>query len=370
MTRKSIPTSKRPCRAPLGLEVLEDRCVPAIIDVTGLGDGAGQVTQTAPGVFSATTLRAALTMANSDGNASDTINLMQAGTYKVLPGGTANETDNAAGELAYTASHNLTLQNASGGTVTVQGNGLTRVFDVNPGAENTTPFTVTFQGFTITGGVAAPGDADQGSGGGIRAQGAANIVLNDVNLTNNTATADGGGIALESIHNDSIGTLTIISSVISSNHAGDAGGGVETDGTGLVTINFSTIAENTCVNQGAGVWLDAGTANLNMTGDVVKDNRAITMLGGGIGNAGTGNVTLVACTVEDNFAGGTGGGFADAANTGSLYFARPGMRHRCAAVRRKWALRASVPAAPDRADAVHAAGPGGRHPGVHEPRAG
>jgi hypothetical protein len=318
MTRKSSNTSKRPRRAQLGVEILEDRCVPAIIDVIGLGDGAGQVTQTAPGMFSATTLRAAMSLTNTDGNATDTINLMQAGTYKLLPGGTPNESDNAAGELAYTGNHNLLIQNASGGMVTVQGNGLTRVFDVNPGAQNTTPFTVTFQGFTISGGVAAPGDADQGSGGGIRAQGAASIVLNDVVLSGNSATADGGGIALESLHNDSIGTLTITNSIIANNSAGDAGGGVETDGTGLVAINYSTIAENVCVNQGAGVWLDAGGASLTMTGAVVENNQATTMLAGGIGNAGAGNVTLVSCTIEDNFSGGTGGGFGDAANTGTL----------------------------------------------------
>jgi predicted outer membrane repeat protein len=321
----------RPRRARLGLEALEDRLAPAVINVLSLSDGTGTVTQTAPGVFSASTLRAAISQANKD-TTSDTINLTVAGTYKITLAGTTNETDNAAGELAYTGSHDLTIQNASSGAVVVDGGGLNRVFDVNPAAQNTTPFTVTFQGLTIQNGVTSPGDADQGSGGGIRAQGAASVVLANVILQHNTATADGGGIALESIGNVGIGTLTISNSVVANNHAGDAGGGVETDGNGLVTITNSTISDNSCVNQGAGVWLDAGAANLNMTDDVVSGNVAEFMLAGGIGNAGTGSVTLVGCTIENNSTGsslqtingvptlvpGTGAGFADAVNVGNL----------------------------------------------------
>jgi hypothetical protein len=314
-------SSSRPRRTRLGLETLEDRLAPAVINVVGDDDVAGSVTQTSPSVFSATSLRAAIGMANTDGNAADTINLTVSSTYVLK-----------LGELAYTGSHDLTFQNTSGGNAKIDGGGRTRVFDLNPAAQNTTPFTVTFQGLNISGGVASPGDADIGSGGGIRAQGAASVVLNGDSLIDNTATADGGGIALESIGNVSVGTLTITNCFIDNNHAGDAGGGVESDGNGLVTINASTIKDNTCVNQGAGVWLDAGTANLNMTGDVVTGNVAQFMLAGGIGNAGTGSVTLVGCTVENNSAGsslqtvngtptlvpGTGGGFADAVNQGNL----------------------------------------------------
>jgi hypothetical protein len=290
--------SRRPTR--LKLEALEDRVAPAVINVTSLADLANPPA----GIV---TLRSAIQTANTNADASNTINLTVPGTYAL-----------SAGELAITASKGLTIQNTSGGTVIVDGGGLNRVFDVNPAAQNTTPFTVTFAGLTIQDGVAAPGDGDVGSGGGIRAQGAASIVLNGVALINNTATADGGGIALESIGNVGIGTLTITGSFIANNHAGDAGGGVESDGNGMVTINSSTIQDNTCINQGAGVWLDAGTANLLMNGDVVKGNVAITMLGGGIGNAGSGSVTLVGCAIENNVSGGTGGGFADAANTGNL----------------------------------------------------
>src|SRR5262249_27698783 len=158
------------------------------------------------------------------------------GTYRITLPGTANEADNAAGEFAITRAANLSIVNASHGRVAIDGGGTNRVFDVNPAAENTAPVTVTFQGLTIQHGSAAAGGPD-GSGGAIRAQGAASVVLNNVVLAHNYATGDGGGIALESANNDSIGTLTVNASTIIDNHAADAGGGIETDGTGLVTIN-------------------------------------------------------------------------------------------------------------------------------------
>ncbi len=309
---RSAKASSRPRRARLDLEQLEGRLVPAVFNVNSLAD----VLNPGPGVV---TLRSAIQAADTNGQANNVINLTLPGTYKITLPGTLNETDNAAGEFAITGTGNLLVQNASGGRVVIDGGGHSRVFDVNPAAQNTTPFTVTFQGLVITGGAAAPGDLNQGSGGGIRAQGAASLVLTNDVIINNTATADGGGVALESVNNDGTGTLTVNASVISNNHAGDAGGGIETDGTGLVQVNpGSVISFNTCVNQGAGIWLDAGTANLVVTGSVISNNTAINMLAGGIGNAGTGNVTIDDSVVENNFSGGTGGGFGDASGKGTL----------------------------------------------------
>jgi hypothetical protein len=295
-----------------GVENLETRLAPAVFNVNSLAD----VLNPGPGTV---TLRSAIQAADTNGQASNTIYLTLPGTYRITLPGTAQETDNAAGEFAITGTGNLSIVNASRGRVAIDGGGMNRVFDVNPAGENTTPFTVAFQGVTIQHGSAAPGDGADGSGGGIRAQGAANIVLNNVVLAHNYATADGGGIVLESPNNDSIGTLTVNASTIIDNHAGDAGGGIETDGTGLVTVNPGTVVtENTCVNQGAGIWLDAGGASLVVKGALISDNSALTMLGGGIGNAGAGNVTIVDSVIEDNFSGGTGGGFGDAANMGNL----------------------------------------------------
>src|SRR4051794_32509316 len=53
-------------------EYLEDRVVPAAIDVTTLADGTG------PG-----TLRAAIAQANTNGDTNNTINVTVAGTYNI-----------------------------------------------------------------------------------------------------------------------------------------------------------------------------------------------------------------------------------------------------------------------------------------------
>jgi predicted outer membrane repeat protein len=314
------------------LETLEDRLAPAIINVLSTADNNGPVTGGRNDTFNAPSLRSAISFANATpGN--NTINLLVGGTYKItLPG--ANEDNNATGDfdiLGKAGGGDLTIQNMSGTKVTVNGNHLDRVFDINPNFDFNNPlarpkFTVTLIGFTVTGGVAQPGDGAAGSGGGIRDQGNASLVLTNVVITGNTATADGGGISMENAISTPW-TLTLNNTVVSNNHAGDAGGGIDEDGSGKVIINGGALSGNTAVNQGAGIWLDAvqvgdvfQTASLKMTGTLVNNNRALGAggVGGGIGNAGNGAVTIMNSTVMDNFAGATGGGFGDENGQGSL----------------------------------------------------
>jgi hypothetical protein len=320
---QGVKAAPRPRRVRLGLEQLEDRVVPAVINVNSLAD----VLNPAPGVV---TLRSAIQTANTDGDATNVINLTVAGTYKITLPGTPGETDNAAGEFAILPSAgNLTIQNTSGGKVVVDGNHLARVFDINPGNTNNpaTKILVTLQGFTIQNGVAfdaANPDGPNASGGGIRDQGNASLTLNNMVVTNNLASADGGGISMENTVSTPW-TLTVNNSVISNNHAGDAGGGIDTDGSGKVFVTSSTLTGNTTVNQGAAIWLDAiqvgtvfQTANLTMTADLVTSNSALNGPTGALGNAGNGIVTIISCTVANNFSGTTGGGFGDENGQGTL----------------------------------------------------
>ncbi|HVS38708.1 MAG TPA: choice-of-anchor Q domain-containing protein, partial [Gemmataceae bacterium] len=251
--RKPAALRRRPC---LGLEQLEERAVPAVINVNSLAD----VLNPAPGVV---TLRSAIQQVDTGTDTTNTINLTVAGDYKISLAGAPAETDNLAGEFAVTpTAGNLSIINASGGQVTVDGNHLARVFDINPGDTDNpaTKFTVTLQGFTITNGVAvdpANLDGPGSSGGGIRDQGNTSLTLDNITLTGNTASADGGGVSMENAVS-APWTLTVNNSVISSNHAGDAGGGIETDGSGKVFVNSGTvISGNTTNNQGGGIWLDA-----------------------------------------------------------------------------------------------------------------
>jgi len=295
----------------LRLEVLEDRLAPAVFMVNTLAD----ILNPPSGIV---TLRSAIEAANNTPGG-NMIELTVPGRYKITIPGSAQ--DNTQGEFSIGANGgNLTIENgtlSSTGTVVIDSGGLNRVFDIN-NADSTTPFTVAFTGVTITDGYASPGDADQGSGGGIRAQGGASVALTNVILTNNNATADGGGISMESPSNNSTGTLTIMDSTISYNHASDSGGGIETDGTGQVSIRPGTIIDfNTAVNNGGGIWLDTGAAALNVASCVISNNAAVSV-GGGIGNGGPGNVTISNSLVQNNIAGDFGGGFGDSMNKGNL----------------------------------------------------
>ncbi|HZV06519.1 MAG TPA: choice-of-anchor Q domain-containing protein [Gemmataceae bacterium] len=329
----------RPRRARLAVEMLEDRCVPAVFNVTGLGDGLFAVTQTGKNTFDAPTLRSAIEAANATPG-SNTINLTVSGTYKITippasPDDTSTTENNATGDFdiipnaSSPAGSTLTIVNTSDDRVAVSGNGLDRVFDINP--NNATPptdFTVVLKGFTIENGNASPGDGAAGSGGGIRDQGNVNLTLTNMVVTHNNATADGGGLVMFNMTQGSW-TLTVNNSVISDDHAGDAGGGIDTDGAGTVFINNSQITGNTDINQGAGVYIDvaAGSsapdgANMTMTNTLVNNNSAlafsITASGGGISNAGTGAMVIDHSTIENNFTGGMGGGFSDENNNGTL----------------------------------------------------
>jgi predicted outer membrane repeat protein len=313
-------TAAPPRRVRLCLENLEDRLVPSTLNVNSTAD----IFNPPAGVV---TLRSAIEAVNATPG-SNTINLTVAGTYRITIAANAAGAFRIIPNAASPAGSIVTIQNTSGGKVIVDGNHLDRVFDINPN-NDTAPalFTVVMQGFTVQNGIAQPGDAAEGSGGGIRDQGNVNLTLTNMIITNNFATADGGGISMENAATTSW-TLTINNSKITGNRAGDAGGGIETDGSGTDLINAGTvISGNTSVNQGAGVWLDAilvgdtfQGASLTVNGTLLSGNEALSAggVGGGIGNAGNGPVTILNSTLTDNFAGATGGGFGDENAQGSL----------------------------------------------------
>jgi hypothetical protein len=307
------------------LEILEDRCAPAVFNVNSTADlltpPAGVVT-----------LRSAIERVNATvGN--NIINLTVSGVYKITLAGSLGETDNRAGEFAIipnSSSPNnsvLLIQNTSGGPVIVDGDHLNRVFDINPGNTNnpSTILQVSMQGFTITNGNAFDSN-DRGpgsSGGGIRDQGNASLGLVNMVISGNVAGDDGGGVAMV---NPSISTnwqLNLDNTIVTGNHAGSGGGGIETDGSGTVNVTLGQITNNTCSSNGGGISLDIigtaiGSADLTLTEVLVSGNSAPVGTGGGVHNMGNGNVKFLECTFENNFAGLRGGGFGEENGLGRL----------------------------------------------------
>lgn len=288
-----------------GLEGLESRVVPAVFNVNSLADILSPPTGTV-------TLRSAVQAANTTPGP-NTINLTVAGSYLITS--SSQISDNTAGEFAILTTDNLLITNTSGGAAIVDGGGLNRVFDVNPTAAAISN-TVTFQGFEITGGSV---NRTSNNGGGIRALGGTNIVLNGMLLTDNVATKNGGGIAVGIDGGADTGSLTVLSSTFSNNRASGDGGGIEVASLGSVTLGIGTVLrDNTASTNGGGLAID-GAGRLTASGTEILNNSAITGAGGGVAIRGDGG-GLTACLFEHNTAAADGGGFDDLSGLAALTF--------------------------------------------------
>ncbi len=188
--------------------------------------------------------------------------------------------------------------------VTVNGGGLSRVFQVDAGV------TASISGLTITGG---GGTADRG--GGLLNLG--NVTLTNCTISGNTAVksnsseffGDGGGLA-------NYGTATLANCTVSGDTATNNGGGVFNIGT--ATLTNCTLSGNVATQKGGGLanntMSNNGNSTATLTNCTVTSNTAGT--GGGVYNNGT-TVTLTNCTDSGNTAG-TGGGFFSASGAATL----------------------------------------------------
>ncbi len=192
----------------------------------------------------------------------------------------------------------LTLSDTSGteaitgpaAGVTVNADGLSRVFEVDAGV------AAAISGLTISGGSASEW------GGGLAIYGTA--TLSDCTISGNTGGSNWGGGGLV---NDGSGAVTLTDCTLTNNYGGatGSGGAIENEVAGTVTLTECTVSGNTGYRGGA-------ISNYSMTGTVelldctVSGNTATYTGGGGIENRGT--LTLTDCTVADNRAAKGGGG--------------------------------------------------------------
>ncbi|MCA9300306.1 MAG: hypothetical protein KDA28_14645, partial [Phycisphaerales bacterium] len=178
-------------------------------------------------------------------------------------------------------------------SLTVSGNGQSRVFHVTSGAN------VVLNGLKITGGTGT-GDGTNG-GGGIWNDGA-NLSLERVWITGNETPYGGAGVWNYS------GNMTIVDSTISGNEAQVYGGGVYNDVSDL-TVLSSTVSGNRA-QFGGGLYTNFGS--LAVRNSTIANNTATTS-GGGI----NGETTLISSIVAEN-AGGDFFGLATPASVANL----------------------------------------------------
>ena len=184
----------------------------------------------------------------------------------------------------------LTIDNATGRGLTVQGNNTFRIFTLVNSA------VVSFSNLTIR-----DGSSNGGLGGGIYMGDSAVVFLTNCIVTNNTASNGGGGIWM----NDS-GTLHILDSTISNNTTSSGnGGGLYISLSGTLNITNSTVsANNAPVGDGGGIY-NGVSGTVNATNITVNGNTAGN-LGGGIHNVAT--ATISSSTISSNTATNGGGG--------------------------------------------------------------
>jgi predicted outer membrane repeat protein len=197
---------------------------------------------------------------------------------------------------ALTITKGVTITGPGAANLTIDGNGLDRVFVVGKVFTQDLGLSVSLSGLTVTGGSAA-------FGGGLLNFGT--LALTDCGVRNNAATANGGG----GLYND--GALTLTGCTFSGNttqgSTSTAGGGLSNTAAGTVTASDCTFADNTAAGSGPAAGSGAGLANsgaLTISGSTFSGNSAASD-GGAIYSDGA--LAVSATTFGGNSAGSDGG---------------------------------------------------------------
>lgn len=152
----------------------------------------------------------------------------------------------------------------------------------------------------------ATGNLGVGGGGAIAAlSGSLTLNILGSTLTENDTEGNGGAVWAHGV-----GTLLIDGSSITVNRAlgngSSFGGGVYVDSVTTATINQSNITINTSWHRGGGLYVK--DCNLTMTGGQLAENDSTDNGGGFFVDANNKTVTLDQVSVTDNHSGWKGGG--------------------------------------------------------------
>lgn len=265
-------------------ETLESRQLPAIITVTTLRDLVSDTD-------GKTSLREAITQANATVEADEIV--LPAGTYGISRSG-RNEDVNRTGDFDIVGS--LTIRGAGVSRTVIDGRRLDRVFQVH-GTE-TLVAQVVLEDLTIRGGLTRSGFV----GAGILVEGDSDafssLSLVHVALKQNKSGGDGGALAIQNA------MAVIDQSEISGNTAHRDGGGVWSPDGGLMLMD-STVSGNLAHRNGGGL----ASGDVILVNATLSGNRAF-QAGGGL--FATRSLAAEHVTVTANHAGRGGGIFSKA----------------------------------------------------------
>jgi CSLREA domain-containing protein len=245
-------------------------------DAANVSPGAGTTCMSTLG-GGPCTLRAALQAAQNAGGVS-TIHLQAAGTYLLT-----------LGELLYdTTGRAVVVENTSGGSVAIDGNLASRVFDLTGSG------SMAVSGVTIQNGRVTTASAH---GGGILLANSATFTLSNSSVVHNSTTdagSAGGGIYAN------LGQLTLANTTVANNTSGASGAGVYSQAA-TVAVSNSTFSINIVGN---GMGLGDGGAIRSSSGTIVVTNS--TFQGNQAPTGGAGIETSATLTVTNStFSGNT-----------------------------------------------------------------
>ncbi|MEX0726234.1 MAG: right-handed parallel beta-helix repeat-containing protein, partial [Planctomycetaceae bacterium] len=227
-------------------------------------------------------LREAIEWANANAGA-DTI------TFDAdLAGGTIT-----LGGTQITISDDLTITGLGADQLTIDADGLSRIFNIDDGTG--TAIDVEIVGLTLTGG--DPGGSNDG--GAILNQ--ESLAIAESVISGNAAYLGGG------IYN--YGILAIVDSVISGNEALQGGGISQYGSYAELTVVNTTISGNTADELGGGIVNFSG--KMTIANSTIADNLGVSYGGGGIFNFNhdpSHTTTILNSTITGNSTGAAGGG--------------------------------------------------------------
>jgi hypothetical protein len=161
---------------------------------------------------------------------------------------------------------------------------------------------------TMNGVVVSNNSAQSGQGGGIGNAGDGAVTIENSTVSNNFSGADGGGFG--DLNN--LDTLTVLNSVFEGNTAKGNGGGIHAGGPSTM-ITHSKITGNSSGSLGGGVTADGATTELTIAASEITGNSS-TDSGGGVAANGT-STTITDSEIDGNSSGGSGGGVFSTAST-------------------------------------------------------